>query len=140
MSVCDVAVFLLTTSLVQAYVAANWISEASEPCMAVWPAYGWGMGRWGCHGNISNPFGASAGVTSVGGNRRASTSRSWLSSSLPTSPTLTASTSSLTNVPSWRRQWGRSDKSRSKVPPPCSDYIFVIKTKDHFIFEFVYGK
>lgn len=73
------------------------------------------MGKWGCHGNVSNPFGALAGVTSVGGNRRASTSKSWLSSSQPTSPTSTALTSNLINVPSSRRQWDRSDKSKSKV-------------------------
>lgn len=64
---------------------------------------------------MSNPFGALAGVTSVGGNRRASTLKSWLSSSLPTSPTSTASMSSLTNAQSSRRPWDRLDKSKSKV-------------------------
>lgn len=84
------------------------------------------MGKWGCHGNISNPFGALAGVTSVGGNRRASTSKSWLSSSQPTSPTSTALMSNLTNVPSSRRQWDRSDKSRSKVTLQITHTLLVI--------------
>lgn len=49
------------------------------------------------------------------GSRKTSTSKNWPSWYSPTLTTWTTSTSSQTNVPSSKRRWSRSARSRSKV-------------------------